>query len=194
MKGKKKKRKPCLFPPPLPFFVITKEQTHIKHTQGAAAVIAVSAVLLWVAGDDNTSHRNIYIIFLIMSGLNHGQLEAGHILQNICAYDKHIFLGGGGTLLLFVSRRLSAPPSICIYWMLAKCLLDDISKPAPTPKVFFFFSLLFTKSTLLYPSPGPLYSEQAGDLIAPKLLKEGGGSSQSELVCITIPHTVLMLC
>ena len=115
MKGTKKKKKPCFFAPPRPGLGVPEEQTHIKHTQGAAAVIAVSAVLLWVAGDDNTSHRNIYIIFLIMSGLNHGQLEAGHILQNICAYDKHIFFGGGGTLLLFVSRRLSAPPSICIY-------------------------------------------------------------------------------
>lgn len=55
-------------------FVITKEQTHIKHTQGAGAAIAVSAVLLWVAGADNVSHPSIYIF------LNH-QLEAGHILE-----------------------------------------------------------------------------------------------------------------
>lgn len=56
---------------------ITKEQTHIKHTQGAAAVIAVSAVLLWVAGDDNISLGFIYIIFFkITSSLNHGQSEA----------------------------------------------------------------------------------------------------------------------
>lgn len=62
---KKQQQKKALFiPPPLFFFVITKEQTHIKHTQGAEAVIAVSAVLLWVAGDDNISHRFIYIFFL----------------------------------------------------------------------------------------------------------------------------------
>lgn len=69
------KRKPCLFPSL--FFVITKEQTHIEHTQGAEAVIAVSAVLRWVAGDDNISPGSIYIfIFLIKSNLNHGQLGA----------------------------------------------------------------------------------------------------------------------
>lgn len=58
------KESPVYPPPPFFFFVITKEQTHIKHTQGAEAVIAVSAVLLWVAGDDNISHRFIYIFFL----------------------------------------------------------------------------------------------------------------------------------
>lgn len=64
--GEKKtttKESPVYPPPPPFFFVITKEQTHIKHTQGAEAVIAVSAVLLWVAGDDNISHRFIYIFF-----------------------------------------------------------------------------------------------------------------------------------
>lgn len=79
-KRKKKERKPCLPTPPL-FFVITKEQIHIKHTQGAAAVIAVSTVLLWVAGGDKISHRDIYIFFRITSSLTHGQVEAGHILE-----------------------------------------------------------------------------------------------------------------
>lgn len=60
-KKKKEQEKKTLFVSPP--FVITKEQTHIKHTQGAEAVIAVSAVLLWVAGDDNISHGAIYIIF-----------------------------------------------------------------------------------------------------------------------------------
>lgn len=93
-KKKEKEKTPVCPPLPSPprpplFFVITKEQTHIKHTQGAEAVIAVSAVLLWVAGDDNISHRSIYIIFLIMSSLNHGHLEAGSIPEIFFAYDKH---------------------------------------------------------------------------------------------------------
>lgn len=43
-RGRDGGREPCLPTPPSPspVFVITKEQTHIKHTQGAAAVIAVS--------------------------------------------------------------------------------------------------------------------------------------------------------
>lgn len=81
--GEKKtttKESPVYSPPPTPLFVITKEQTHIKHTQGAEAVIAVSAVLLWVAGDDNISHGFIYIFFLFMSSPNHGQLGIGEYL------------------------------------------------------------------------------------------------------------------
>lgn len=108
----KKKRKKPLFVPPPPF-VITKEQTHIKHTQGAEAVIAVSAVLLWVAGDDNISHRYIYIIFLIMSSLNCGQLEAGHIPEKTHFFNRYRFC------LLWYAMCLDlgegeAPLSVCI--------------------------------------------------------------------------------
>lgn len=93
-KKKKEKRKPCMptpSPPPPPFFfVITKEQIHIKHTQGAEAVIAVSTVLLWVAGGDKISHGAIYIFFWITSNLSRGQVEAGHIPEKrYFSYNKH---------------------------------------------------------------------------------------------------------
>lgn len=59
---KEEEKKKALFVPPFSF-CYHKEQTHIKHTQGAETAIAVSAVLLWVAGNDNISHGFIYIIF-----------------------------------------------------------------------------------------------------------------------------------
>lgn len=61
---KERERENPVCPPPPHFFVIAKEQTHIKHTQGAEAVIAASTALLWVAGGDKISHSHIYIFFL----------------------------------------------------------------------------------------------------------------------------------
>lgn len=111
---KEQKKKTLFVRPPTPPFVITKEQTHIKHTQGAEAVIAVSAVLLWVAGDDNISHRSIYIIFLIMSCLNHGQLEASIFQKiDIFAYNKHCIT------LIILSSFSCGMPYVKI-WAIAK--------------------------------------------------------------------------
>lgn len=71
-------RKKASFVPPSRF-VITKEQTLIRHTQAEEAVIVVSAVLQRVAEGDSTSHWFIYIYIYIDSFLHphahtyHGQ-------------------------------------------------------------------------------------------------------------------------
>lgn len=50
------------FGPPQPCLVIAKEQTQIKHTQGAEALIAAHPALLLVAVGDKMSH--LHILFL----------------------------------------------------------------------------------------------------------------------------------
>lgn len=48
-------------PPSELCLVISKEQTHIKHTQGAEALIAARPVLLLVVMRDKTTHLHIFL-------------------------------------------------------------------------------------------------------------------------------------
>lgn len=70
------------FGPPQPCLVIGKEQTQIKHTQGAEALIAAHPVLLLVAVGDKMSHLHIKKKKLFSCPCQVGQrtsLRSGHL-------------------------------------------------------------------------------------------------------------------